>query len=372
MQPERRGIVDWLSERLNLTEIFSLLTSYGLFNAELDSRKPLREALAEAFDRPMISYARWPRVLGLIVVTLLAMEFVTGGLLALYYLPTTESAHASVTVISRDIHFGWFVHQSHIWGARLLIAILIVRLVRFFVQAVYRRPRELVWLFAALLLIVCLHIDLTGRVLPLAGDAYWSAVRALEVMRGVPVFGTAILFFIAADGTFITDLTLIRAYVFHVAWLPLLALALIYLHFSTVRRVGLSGAGDDAAEPGRTALRRQLANLAMILVLLFGLLASLAVLAPSPLLAEADPFKTLPGIGPPWYLLAPFGFLEWSSGLLPRWAARFLLFVGFTAFVFLPFLDRSAREPRRRLTWALALLGLALWITFTIYGMGVA
>jgi hypothetical protein len=44
--PGRRSLLDWLSERLNLTEIFSLLTSYGLYYTELDTRKPLREALA--------------------------------------------------------------------------------------------------------------------------------------------------------------------------------------------------------------------------------------------------------------------------------------------------------------------------------------
>ena len=63
VEESRRGLTDWLSARLNLTEIFSLLTSYGLFYGELDPRKPLREALEEVAEQPMVSYARWPRVL---------------------------------------------------------------------------------------------------------------------------------------------------------------------------------------------------------------------------------------------------------------------------------------------------------------------
>jgi hypothetical protein len=39
------ALLDWFSRRLNLTEMFSLLTSYGVFFAELDNRKPLPEAL---------------------------------------------------------------------------------------------------------------------------------------------------------------------------------------------------------------------------------------------------------------------------------------------------------------------------------------
>ena len=94
---DKKGdVLDWLSRRLNLTEIFSLLTSYGLFHAELDSSKPLRQALAEAADKPAPSYARWPRVLGLMVMVLIGLEILTGSLLALYYLPTPETAHASL------------------------------------------------------------------------------------------------------------------------------------------------------------------------------------------------------------------------------------------------------------------------------------
>lgn len=177
-----RRALDWLSERLNLTEIFSLLTSYGLFYAELDNRKPLRRALREALARPTLSYSRWPRVLGLMVVVLIAVEVVTGGLLALYYLPTPEAAHASLGTISRDVQFGWLMHQIHFWGAQVLIAVLLVRVLRFFVGGVYRAPRELVWVFAVLLLLVCFHLDLTGRALPMTEGAYWTSIRALEIV----------------------------------------------------------------------------------------------------------------------------------------------------------------------------------------------
>ena len=43
---ERSG-AGWFEKRFNLTEIFSFLTNFGLFPVELDTRKPLREAVAE-------------------------------------------------------------------------------------------------------------------------------------------------------------------------------------------------------------------------------------------------------------------------------------------------------------------------------------
>ncbi len=373
MSDGKRGILDWLSERLNLTEVFSLLTSYGLFYAELDTSKPLKEALAEATSRPLPSYARWPRVLGLMVVVLIAIEVLTGGLLALYYLPTPESAHASLGTMLRDVQFGWFVHQIHFWGAQLLVAVLIVRLVRFLLQRVYRPPRELTWVFAALLLLVCLHLDLTGRILPMTESAFWSTVRSLEIVAAVPLYGPLAIFLLGGEQAFVSDLTLIRFYVLHVAVLPLVAVALVYFHFSGVRRVGLATLDGDKPLVGRTQLRLHLTNLALLLALLFGLLVSLAVLAPLPFEAAADPYATPPGIRPPWYLLASFGFLEWTSGLVPPWLAGGLLLLGFLGFVLVPFFDRfGASAGGRRLRLGLALAAVTAWLLLTIYGARVA
>ncbi len=369
MENERSGVLDWLSRRLNLTEILSLLTSYGLFYAELDSRKGIREAIAEARDRALPSYGRWPRVLGLIVVVLITLEIVTGALLALYYLPTPQTAHASLGTIVRKVEFGWFIHQIHYWGAQLLVGVLILRFLRFFLQGVYRTPRELMWVFGFLLLVVCLHSDLTGRLLPWTAQDYWSSVRALEIIRAVPLWGPLISALIGGDGTHISDLTLIRFYVLHVAVLPILAVGLIYLHFSSVRRVGLSEVSGRSRARGDTDFRRHLINLAILLSLLFGLLVSLAVLVPRPLLGKADLYATVPGVGPPWYLLAPFGFLQWTSGYLPSWLVGLLLFLVFLALLALPFLDRS-REGTASRSVALGggLIALIVWILLTYYG----
>lgn len=369
MEREDRGLLGWLSRRLNLTEIFSLLTSYGLFYAEVDNRKPLREALAEALARPSPSYAGGPRILGLIVVVLLAIEGVTGALLALYYLPTPDSAHGSLGVILRDVDFGWLIHQAHFWGAQLLIAVLVVRLVRFFVQRVYQPPRELFWVLAALLLLVSLHADLSGRILPWTADAYWAGVRSLEIVRAVPIYGTVCIFLLGAQEMSISALTLIRAYVVHVAILPAAALVLIYLHFSAVRRVGLTTAAGETYHAGPRLLRRHLVNMAILFVVTFGLVVSLAMLAPITYEPEADPFSTVPGVGPPWYLLAPFGFLELTSGVLPQWLAGLLLFGGFTVFLAVPFVDRPRARPGSRwLVLSVAAVVAALWIALSFYG----
>ncbi len=372
MNRDESGLLGWLGRRLNLTEIFSLLTSYGLFYAEVDTRKPLREALGEALEKPSPSYARGPRIFGLVVVVLLAVEALTGILLSLYYVPSPESAHSSLGTILLDVQFGWLVHQVHFWGSQLLIAVLVVRLVRFFLAGVYRAPRELFWVFGALLLLVAFHADLTGRVLPWTSAAYWSGIRSLEIVAAVPIYGDVAAYLLGGGETVISSLTLIRFYVLHVLFLPAAALVLIYLHFSSVRRVGLTERAGEARYTGRRLLQRHLTNLAILLVVVFGILVSLAILAPTIYPPAADPFTNQPGVGPPWYLLASFGFLEMTSGVVPQPVAGLLLFLGYMVFLAVPFLVRPIGKSRQAVAVAVAAVALAAWVYFTWYGARIA
>ena len=185
----KRALFAWLEARFNLTEMFSLLTSFGLFPSELDTRRPLREALRDALERPLPSYVQWPRVLGPLSFILFLFVGLTGVLLAFYYEPTATGAFASVTTIVRDVNFGWFVHQTHRWGATLLLMILLVRLWRFFFQGLYKTPREAIWIVAVLTFLAATHADLTGRLLVWDERGYWTTVRAVELLYTLPGVG---------------------------------------------------------------------------------------------------------------------------------------------------------------------------------------
>lgn len=363
----KRTWLAWLEERFNLTEMFSLLTGFGLFPSELDSRMPLREALDEALARPLPSYARWPRVLGLLSFILFLFVGLTGALLAFYYQPTASEAFASVTTIVRDVSFGWFVHQTHRWGAMILLWILLLRLWRFFFQGLYRAPREAIWIVAVLTFLVATHADLTGRLLVWDARGYWTTVRAVELLFLLPGLGP--LFAALIGGTDIDSLVLTRFYVLHAMVLPALLLALFYLHFSSARRVGLSPtAGEGRA--GRGAYRVYLYNLLILTVMIFGGLITLATLLPERFGVPADPFTTPPGARPPWYLLAAHGLVESLPAIVPRWARGLAIEALLLACLLLPFLDRSrGRTARdRRPALAIGALVLLLWIAFTAVG----
>jgi quinol-cytochrome oxidoreductase complex cytochrome b subunit len=364
-------LLDWLSRRINVTEVFSFFAAYGLFYSEVDTRKPLREALAEALAKPVPSYGRWPRILGLFSLVLILIEIVTGALLALYYLPTPQGAYDSLLVILQEVHFGWFVHQIHFWGAQVLLVILVVRLLRFAFQNAYRAPRELVWICAVLLLFVCLHADFTGRFLKWTSVSYWSGVRVLETLSEVPVYGWLLTFIIG--GADVSELTLIRYYFFHVALIPPVMVILIYFHFATVRRVGLTDITGESTTSGANFYRNHMATVAIVLALTFGVLSTLAVLFPLPYHGQADPLSTVPGVGPPWYLLAPFGLRELTSNVLPAQVSGAVLLLVSLAFVGLPFWEKALpKRLRRPLILGLGIAGLVIWFLLSIYAVRVA
>ncbi len=360
----RRDWVGWLEQRVNLTEIFSFLSHFGMVYTPVDTRKPVREALAEVAAERVPSYARGPRVLGLLIAILFGLEAVTGLLLAYYYRPTPEAAYESTRTIVRDLPAGWFIHQIHHWGAWLLVAVIVLRLLRLFWDGLYRAPRELLWMAGVGMAWIVLQLDFTGRLLTWDARSYWATVRGMEVVFALPVAGPILAFLLG--GRVMSEDVLIRFYVLHVMVLPLVYLMLIYLSFATLRRVGL------AARPGSagpvTTYRRHLYSLIILTVLLFGVLVSLATLLPFGFQAQADPYSTPTGVRPPWYMLAPYAALQ---GLpLPKWITGGAMLIVAFAVLLLPFwLPREERPGQARRIGGIALAALVLWVALSIAGM---
>lgn len=359
----KRSLMGWLETRVNLTEIVSFLSVFGLLPAELDSRKPLREALREAMSQPLPSYARWPRVLGILSFLLFLFLVATGTMLAFYYQPTAEQAYPSVTLIARDVAFGTLIHQVHYWSAVLFLIFLGMRVIRFFFQGLYARGREVVWMVAVLTFVMAAIADLTGRLLPYDAAGYWTTIRAREVTDALPVLGPITSFLVGGSG--LDSMVLTRYYVLHIAIFPIVLLTLFYFHFSSVRRVGMSRL--DAA-PVNRSLRVAMYDLLLLVIFMVGGLLTLAVLFPQSFDAAADPFLTPPDARPPWYLLAPLALME-SLSFLPKFVRGLIPEAILAVVLFLPFLDReSGSGGRRRLFRNLGIALLVIWGALTWFG----
>ena len=359
----RNDWVGWLEQRMNLTEVFSFLTHFGLVYWPVDTSRPVRAVVRELATQPVPAHVKGPRVLGLLTTILFGLEALTGVLLAYYYRPTPEAAFESTRTIVRDLPAGWFIHQVHAWGAWLLVGVVMLRLFRLFWDGLYRAPRELLWWSAVALMWLVVQLDFTGRLLTWDSRAYWSTVRGMEVVWGIPVAGPILAFLLG--GHVVNEDVLIRFYVLHLLVLPAFYLGFVYLTFATLRRVGLSPTPSVA--PGvTTTFRRHVYSLMILAVLLFAVLVTLAMLLPFHFVGAADPYATPVGVRPPWYMLAPYALLQLAP--VPMWVSGGLLLVAALAVLLLPLWvrERGPLTPGR--VRAAGLVALGLWAALSVAG----
>jgi len=354
MSSSKKDWLEWLDERLNVAEIFSVLSIMGIVYGEVDTSKGIRHALKEAFHKPIESYLRWPHILGILVLLLFIIEIMTGVLLSLYYQPTAASAFESVRFIVRDVPFGWLIHNIHRWAGYIIIIILVVRIIRFYYHGAYKSPREFLWIISIMLLLASLAACFTGNLLPWDQYSYWSVVRGLDVWSKFPLLKTVINYLFG--GFLITESTLIRFNFLHSAIFPAMMLFLLFLHFLVVRKVGLSHLpGEDNAHK-KPMYPHYYFNLLILAFLLLGVLMTLATMLPAHLYGQADPGSTFVGIHAPWYML-------WLNGIfetLPHIPGVLIVLVFLSGMFFCPFIDKSPAKPVQKRLAALFLLFIIL------------
>lgn len=361
-RPGRGDWIGWLEQRLNLTEIFSFVTHFGVVYTRVDTARPVRDVARELAHQPVPSHMRGPRLLGLLAVILFGLEAVTGVLLAYYYRPTPEAAYESTRTIVRDLPAGWFIHQIHAWGAYLLVAVVVLRLLRLFWDGLYRAPREVLWVSAVIMTWLVLQLDFTGRLLTWDTHTYWSTVRGLEVIWALPIAGPVLSFLLG--GHVVNEDVLIRFYVLHMMVLPVCYGVFLYLTFATLRRVGLSP--EPAAGAHGATLRDHLYSMTILTVLLFAVLVTLSTLLPLRFAPPADPYITPSGVRPPWYMFAPYALIQRLP--LPDVVSGLFLLGAAFAVLLLPFWLRApiAHDTRRLRIAGLGALGL--WIVLSVMG----
>lgn len=312
---------------------------------------------------------------GGVTLFLFLVQFLTGMLLALYYVPHVDFAHKSIIEIVTKLNLGWLFRSLHHWGAQLLVFFLFLHLFGTLLLKSYRKPRELLWVSGFILLGLTISFGLSGYLL-LWDERAFAAVRVATGGAGAfPVVGGFLKAFLRGSID-VTGETLLRFYAFHVAILPLLTLGLIGLHLLLVQLHGMSVPLSLQKEATRevpffpNVLYRDL----MLWLVVLGGLVTLAVLLPPEIGVRADPLAPPPAdIKPEWYFL----FLMQTLSLFPgtilgmngETIAVLCVAAGILFFFLIPFLDRkSSRGERSPLFTWIGVAYLTYFVTLTLVG----
>ncbi len=195
------------------------------------------------------AYSFW---LGTVSAALLFLLILSGLPLLFLYIPSVERAYASVKDIEYVITFGSWIRAVHRISAHLMVAAVFLHLVRVFLTGAYKngagggQKREWNWVMGVAMLLLTLFLSFTGYLLPWDQLAYWAVTVGTNIASSVPYVGPTIRELLIGGRT-IEQATLIRFYVLHVLFLPMLVGVLFAYHMWRVRKDGGLARADAAA-----------------------------------------------------------------------------------------------------------------------------
>ena len=126
---------------------------------------------------------------GVLALVTLALQFVTGIFLAMYYKPGEATAFDSVERLMREVEWGWLIRYAHSTGASLFFVVVYVHMFRALLYGSYKAPREIVWIVGMLVYLGLMAEAFLGYVLPLGNMSYWGAQVIVNLLGAVPFFG---------------------------------------------------------------------------------------------------------------------------------------------------------------------------------------
>ena len=122
-------------------------------------------------------------------------------------------------------------------AAHLMVLTVFLHMIRVFYHGAYKPPREFNWVIGVLLLFFTLALSFTGYLLPWDQIAFWAITVGTQMATYAPILASESAFFILG-GIQVGQGTLLRFYVAHVIFFPLIAAILMIVHFWRIRKDG--------------------------------------------------------------------------------------------------------------------------------------
>jgi ubiquinol-cytochrome c reductase cytochrome b subunit len=295
------------------------------------------------------------------------------------YVPSTDKAFASLAYIQDQAWLGHLVRGMHYFGASAMFLFIGVHMLRVFLYASYKYPREVNWTTGVMLLILTLAMGFTGQLMRWDQNAIWSVNIAAKQAARVPFIGR-LLSNAVYGGDHLSGLTLTRFFDFHVFLIPAAMIGLIGLHLYLVLYNGISEPPKAGAPVNPKLYKAQYKELlqkegvpfwpdAAWRDALFGSLviaaciALAATIGAPKLVYPADPSVIHADPRPDWYLLWYFAVLALSPHSLESYITFLAPLIIFASMFALPFLFNRGERSMSRRPWAVA------WVVIVVIGV---
>jgi ubiquinol-cytochrome c reductase cytochrome b subunit len=291
---------------------------------------------------------------GALAMVILVVMIVTGIVLAMHYVPEQSMAFDSVEAIMRNVNYGWLLRYAHSNGASMFFLVVYVHIFRGLYYGSYKSPRELLWMFGVVILLLMMATAFMGYVLPWGQMSFWGATVITNLFSAFPLVGTGIVHWLWG-GFAVGDPTLNRFFALHYL-LPFVLVAVILLHVAALHITGSNNPlGIEVKGPQDTLPFHPYYTIKdSVGICVFFLVYGIFIFFAPNWFGDADnyipanPLATPAEIVPEWYLLPFYAILRSVPnklfGVLMMFGAILVLFV-------LPWLDTSPVRSAKFRPW---------------------
>nr|AAP97468.1 cytochrome b [Garrulax canorus owstoni]AAP97469.1 cytochrome b [Garrulax canorus owstoni]AND66998.1 cytochrome b [Garrulax canorus owstoni]AND66999.1 cytochrome b [Garrulax canorus owstoni] len=247
-------------------------------------------------------------LLGICLIT----QIVTGLLLAMHYTADTNLAFESVAHMCRNVQFGWLIRNLHANGASFFFICIYFHIGRGFYYGSYLNKET--WNVGVLLLLALMATAFVGYVLPWGQMSFWGATVITNLLSAIPYIGQTLVEWLWG-GFSVDNPTLTRFFAIHFL-LPFVIAGLTLVHLTFLHETGSNNPLGIPSDCDKIPFHPYYSIKDLLgFVLMFILLASLALLAPNLLgdpenFTPANPLATPPHIKPEWYFLFAYAILR--------------------------------------------------------------
>jgi cytochrome b6 len=175
--------------------------------------------------------------LGSFSLFLFILLAITGILLMFYYHPAVPQAYTDMKDLRFVVSNGIFLRNLHRLAAHAMVIAVFWHMFHVFYRGGYKPPHEFNWVIGVALLLLTLFLSYTGYLLPWDQLAFWAITVGTNIISYIPLIGHPIRFLLLG-GHQIGENALLRFYVLHCVILPLIAVALIAIHFWRIQKDG--------------------------------------------------------------------------------------------------------------------------------------
>ncbi|GAB5457121.1 MAG: cytochrome b N-terminal domain-containing protein [Henriciella sp.] len=329
------------------------------FTKWLDSRLPIVRLAHDSFvDFPTPKNLNYWYTFGGILAICLAIQIITGVVLAMHYTATVDQAFASVERIMRDVPFGWLLRYVHAVGASMFFLAVYIHMFRGLYYGSYKAPREVLWILGCVIFLLMMATAFLGYMLPWGQMSLHGANVIISLFGAIPLVGEAIQGWLLG-GPSIGNQTLQRFFSLHYL-LPFMIAGVVILHIWALHVPGNNNpTGVEVKDVKKDTVpfhpyytvKDGFAIVVFLIIFAAFVFYMPNVLGHADNYIEANPLVTPAHIVPEWYLLPFYAILRAITFDIGPIDAKLLgvifMFAAIAVLFVLPWLDTAKTKSMR-------------------------